>query len=421
MNYKYLFSLLAISTLVSSCLPWDLPDYCREQVPTSVSTVIEANQVSATVGGFNATWSLENSAGLTIISNFGSNFSFNPATLLKGNYVIKVTGQNSCGFKFDLSQVYVKANQLVVNNDIANVTAGSSVNIPVLANDLLNGAALQRSSISSPSIVLQPTKGTVLINPDGTLVYQANSNASGTDVFRYQVCLSGEPATCGVGEVGMTISPDLNSVFDIDGNKYNTVTIGSQVWLKENLKTTKYSNGDLIPNPNLTESSVWSNLTTGAWCYIDNNSANNLLYGKLYNFYVIEDSRKVCPAGWRVPTEEDWQTLERNLGMSESQIKEVGWRGTNEGSKLAGNASLWQNGELKSAVGFGNSGFDAIPSGFRYISGVYGFLRSATFLWSSTATDNENAWVRNIVNDNSGVLRYPDFKRTGRSIRCVKE
>lgn len=108
MNYKYLFLLLAISTLVGSCLPWDLPDECREQVPTSVSTVIEANQVSATIGGFNATWSLENSAGLTIISNFGSNFSFNLSTLQNGSYVIRATGKNNCGFKFEQREVFQK-------------------------------------------------------------------------------------------------------------------------------------------------------------------------------------------------------------------------------------------------------------------------------------------------------------------------
>lgn len=107
-NYKYFLSFLSISTLVSSYLPWDLPDYCREQVPTSANTVIEANQVSATVGGFNATWSLENSAGLTIISNFGSNFSFNLSTLQNGSYVIGATGKNNCGFKFEQRDVFQK-------------------------------------------------------------------------------------------------------------------------------------------------------------------------------------------------------------------------------------------------------------------------------------------------------------------------
>lgn len=214
-----------------------------------------------------------------------------------------------------------------------------------------------------------------------------------------------------------TITNATNIITDIDGNSYNTVTLGTKKWMKENLKTTKYSNGDLIPNPNSTS---WSNLTTAAWCYYDNNSSNNTTYGKLYNFYVVEDYRNVCPNGWHVPTDAEWKALEIFLGMTQVQADGEGWRGTNQGSILSGTASLWQAGILKSNAQFGTSGFNAIPAGFRYISGVYGYLGSASLFWTSTVTDVSNSVVRNLYFDNIDVLRYSDFKTGGRSIRCVK-
>ena len=216
MNYKYLLLFLVTSIGLHSCKSWDLPDECTEGMPSlSVNT---GTNINATAGGNTASWSLVNSSGSVVLSQDGSNLSFNSSLLPSGNYTIKAVGRNSCGFRFDLSQVYVKASQLLVGNDAVNVTAGSSVTIPVLVNDVLNGAPLQRGSIAAPSIVLQPTKGTVLVNPYGTLVYQANPNASGTDVFRYQVCLASLPNACAIGQVSITIS--------------NSPTVGQTQWIR---------------------------------------------------------------------------------------------------------------------------------------------------------------------------------------------
>jgi uncharacterized protein (TIGR02145 family) len=246
----------------------------------------------------------------------------------------------------------------------------------------------------------------------------ANPIINYPDVGTYTVTLT---ATNSIGSNSssqtFTITNSTNILIDIDGNSYNTVTLGTNKWMKENLKTTKYSNGDLIPNPN---SSAWSGITSAAWCYYDNNASNNAVYGKLYNFYVVEDTKNVCPTGWHVPTDAEWKALEMYLGMTQTQADAELWRGTNQGSILSGTASLWQAGNLKNNAQFGTSGFNAIPAGFRYISGVYGYLGLASFFWTSTNTDTSNANVRNLDWEHSDVLRYNDFKTGGRSIRCVK-
>jgi len=246
----------------------------------------------------------------------------------------------------------------------------------------------------------------------------ANPIINYPDVGTYTVTLT---ATNSIGSNSssqtFTITNSTNILIDIDGNSYNTVTLGTNKWMKENLKTTKYSNGDLIPNPN---SSAWSGITSAAWCYYDNNASNNAVYGKLYNFYVVEDTKNVCPTGWHVPTDAEWKALEMYLGMTQTQADAELWRGTNQGSILSGTASLWQAGNLKNNAQFGTSGFNAIPAGFRYISGVFGYLGTASFFWTSSITDGSNSVVRNLYFENTDVLRYSDFKTGGRSIRCVK-
>src|SRR5665648_943598 len=102
------------------------------------------------------------------------------------------------------------------------------------------------------------------------------------------------------------------TVTDIDGNVYKTVTIGTQVWMAENLKTTKYRNGD--PIPNITDATAWTNLTTGAYCNNNNDANYATTYGRLYNWYAVNDIRNIAPAGWHIPTKAEWTTLTTYLG-----------------------------------------------------------------------------------------------------------
>ncbi len=102
------------------------------------------------------------------------------------------------------------------------------------------------------------------------------------------------------------------TVTDIDGNVYRTVKIGTQVWMAENLKTTKYRNGD--PIANVTNGASWKALTTGAYCWYNNDAENKVTYGGLYNWFVVADSRKIAPTGWHVPTDAEWTVLTDFLG-----------------------------------------------------------------------------------------------------------
>ena len=156
-------------------------------------------------------------------------------------------------------------------------------------------------------------------------------------------------------------------VTDIDGNVYQTIQIGEQVWMAENLKVTHYRNGDAIPTG--LSDLEWENLNSGAYAVYENNEGNADTYGYLYNWYAVDDSRNIAPEGWHVPTDEEWMELEMALGMSESEANIITWRGTDQGSQLAGSANLWDDGYLENNAEFGTSGFNALPGGFRNFGG----------------------------------------------------
>ncbi|MCK4640761.1 MAG: fibrobacter succinogenes major paralogous domain-containing protein [Candidatus Marinimicrobia bacterium] len=208
-------------------------------------------------------------------------------------------------------------------------------------------------------------------------------------------------------------SKDDDTVTDIDGNVYNTVTIGDQVWMAENLKVTHFRNGDAISN--VTDDSDWENLTSGAYCIYDNNDSNAVTYGFLYNWYAVNDSRNIAPAGWHVPTDEEWKQLEMYLGMSQSEADVTGDRGTNEGSKLK-STSGWND----NSNGTDESSFSASPGGYRYYSGSYYYIGYFAYFWSSTESSRYFAWNRYLNCLSSVVYRYGYYKRSGFSVRCVR-
>jgi uncharacterized protein (TIGR02145 family) len=169
-----------------------------------------------------------------------------------------------------------------------------------------------------------------------------------------------------------------NCPVDYDGNIYQTIQIGDQKWMSENLKTTHYQNGDVIPN--LISNNDWINTSSGAYSDYDNNPSNSNTYGRLYNWYTVDDDRGICPVGWHIPSDEEYKELEMCFGMSQSEADDTVWRGTNEGSKLAGNADLWSNGNLEQNTEFGTSGFSVFPAGYRfYNNGNYTNMATGTF------------------------------------------
>jgi len=211
-------------------------------------------------------------------------------------------------------------------------------------------------------------------------------------------------------EIAITNSDDnfySGTVTDIDGNVYKVVKIGSQYWMAENLKVTHYRNGE--PIPHVTDAIQWSKLTNGAYCNYDNDEALANVYGRLYNWFAVNDSRKISPKGWHVPTNVEWQTLVDYLGGSGiggSKLKESGnvhWR---ESANASSN----------------ESGFSALPGGGRsYDDGAFGNVGYIASFWSSTEDDSIYACNCLLFYDSSDVCLYDSNKRYGFSVRCVRD
>ncbi|OFX32082.1 MAG: hypothetical protein A2X08_17780 [Bacteroidetes bacterium GWA2_32_17] len=203
-----------------------------------------------------------------------------------------------------------------------------------------------------------------------------------------------------------TLQESVNTVTDIDGNVYNTITIGTQVWMAENLKTTKYRDGTTIPN--VTDNTAWSNLTTGAYCDNSNLSSNSDTYGKLYNWYAVADVHNICPTGWHMPTDAEWSVLTTYLGgesVAGGKLKETGtthWESPNTGAT-------------------NETGFTALPGGYRYDNGSFYNVGNYGLWWSSTESNISNAWFRDAYYLYNNVNRLNISKKDGFSVRCVKD
>jgi uncharacterized protein (TIGR02145 family) len=214
-----------------------------------------------------------------------------------------------------------------------------------------------------------------------------------------------------------TLESPYGTVTDIDGNTYQTIKIGNQWWMAENLKVTHYRNGEAIPN--VTDNTDWAILTTGAYCNYDNNTVNIATFGRLYNWYALDDSRQIAPSGWHVPTDEEWKQLEMYLGMSQSDADNTDWRGADEGGKLKEEGTThW----ISPNTGATNeSGFTALPGGYRYFhGGIFGSMGYTGYWWSSTESSS-NTWNRELRYDHSDVRRNAKDKRNGFSMRCIRD
>ena len=202
------------------------------------------------------------------------------------------------------------------------------------------------------------------------------------------------------------------TVIDIDGNIYNTVTIGAQTWMQENLKVIHYCDGAQIPND--TSATLWYGLSTGARCYYNNDSsANAPVYGALYNWHAVSDNRNLAPKGWHVATDAEWITLITFLAPSPAnKLKEVG-------------STHWIY-----PIGPGNAaatnstGFTAFPGGYRYDIGPFSTTTLIGFegvWWTSTQFSSSDAIDRRMFSNDDIVRPYNTNKNFGSSVRCVKD
>lgn len=199
-------------------------------------------------------------------------------------------------------------------------------------------------------------------------------------------------------------------ISDIDGNKYELVQVCNSNFIKSNLNVSRYRNGDIIPE--VKNASEWKNLTTGAWCYYDNDPLNGSKYGRLYNYYAVIDPRGLAPSGYHIPSLQEWSSLSICLGDTQAggQLKATGTLQTSTGLWLAPNLG-----------GTNSTSFTALPGGYRDKDGVFGNVNLDGIFWSRTENSTSNGWYFLLNANYANTGKYDNSKKYGFSIRVVAD
>jgi len=207
---------------------------------------------------------------------------------------------------------------------------------------------------------------------------------------------------------------DPITVTDVDGNTYMAVTIGKQVWMTENLRTTKFNDMSVITN--VTGNNIWANITIPAYSWFDNDTAYRDLYGGLYNYFTVE-SGKLCPDGWHVPSNDEFKALEKSLGMTQAGADSLEWRGTDQGKKMKSRTGWNYNGN-----GTNSSGFSGLAGGYRYgVDGSFNDLGAVSYWWTSSKKSSTLGLYRRL--DYNQIKVYAEGVRlqAGKYVRCVRD
>ena len=429
---KKIAPLFFVITTLFGCASENAPTKTAPQVSTSTISNITLN--SAISGGaiandggaditskgvvWNTTASPTISSNTKTIEGTGTGtFSSSLTNLTPSTtYYLRAYATNSSGTGYG-SEISFTTNSVVLpvlsTTAITDITFNSAASGGSITNDgggTISTRGIVWSTSQNPTIALatKTTNGAGIGNFSSTL---ANLNPETT--YYIKAYAANSAGTAYGNEIEFKTLPTVKSgvgiEFDADGNIYQTVEINGQIWLTENLKTTKYCNGDDIPNVNFSQ---WDNLTSGAWTYYENSSENNDTYGKLYNWEVASSNKNACPCGWRVATREDWTALTNFLGIQTAgnEIKSVG--------DIENGTGLWHT---SINPGTNSTGFNATPAG-------WGDPASSNFAFKNYKTAY---WCSNPVSGNSAEImqldyNYADFyftlkdKKSALSIRCIK-
>ena len=288
-------------------------------------------------------------------------------------------------------------------SSITQTTAKCGGNVTSDGGSIITARGVCWSKNQNPTIVDNKTTDNM-----GAGEFTSNITGLLTNTSYYVRAYATNSAGTGYGSTMFFTTLQANGamVADVDGNVYYAVAIGTQVWLVENLMTTKYRDGTSIPN--ITDNTAWNNLTSGSYCDYENSPSNSQLYGRLYNYFTVSDNHNLCPVGWHVPSDAEWTTLAAYLGgddLAGGKIKETDvthWQTPNEGAT-------------------NESGFTALPSGYRAITGQYSLKGANCFLWSSTESNSTNAWHRLLYYNESRAGRFEGNMNSGFSVRCIKD
>jgi uncharacterized protein (TIGR02145 family) len=270
-----------------------------------------------------------------------------------------------------------------------------------------NGQIINSTGVTGLTATLQSS---TFANGNGSVTYTITGTPATSGIASFAVNIGGKTCTLTRSVATAPTSGYGSDITDVDGNSYKTVYIGTQQWMGENLKTTKYSDGTIIPN--ITDNTQWFNNTSGAWSYLNNNATTNAKYGKLYNWYAVSKTtngnKNICPTGWHVPTNGEWSVLFNYLGgitVAGGKLKEVGttnWLSPNAG---ATNESL----------------FTSLPFGFRYNDGLFTSGPYSAYYWSSSFNNSSpTSFKLNYAQINVEIYDFYIIKY-GISVRCLRD
>ena len=324
------------------------------------------------------------------------------------NYYIRAYAINNFGINYGVEIPFRTLSglaTLTTNNVIAqSTTASSGGNITDYGGSTISARGVVWNTTGTPTISDSKTT-------DGSTIGSYVSNLTAlipSTTYYVRAYATNNTGTAYGNQQTFTTTATSRTVTDIDGNTYNTVQIGTQVWMSENLKTSRYRNGGSIPY--VLGNSAWAALTTGAWSNYDHDAANDPIYGKLYNWYTTLGDT-LCPTGWGIPTDAEWTTLTTYLGgeiVAGGKMKSVGttyWNSPNTGAT-------------------NESGFSALPGGARYSDGSFVRVRDYAIFWSANDLSDNYSLTCYLKFNFSFVDRTVDTtyaKSYGASVRCLRD
>lgn len=422
--------LIVLSTLFFSCSSEKEIAKTLPQLSTTAATSITLTTASSggnitTDGGAAVTargivWNTATAPTVSLATkttdgtgtgNFSSAIAnLSPST----NYYARAYATNSVGTGYG-NEITFTTGAVVLptltTSAVSSITSNSAISGGTITADgggTITARGVVWSTSQNPTITLT----TKTSDGTGTGSYTSNlTNLTQNTTYYIRAYATNSAGTVYGKEVSLITS--IATVTDICNNTYPTVTVNGQIWMQKNLDVCKYRNGDIIPQ--VQDPTEWGSLTTGAWCYYNNDTIKGSIYGKLYNWYAVNDPRGLAPEGWHIPSSTEWTLLTNYLGgetIAGGKMKETGTTHWNSPNTSATNSS----------------NFNGIPGGLRYQCGGNGCfvdMGLSAHWWSSnfifrTSTVFES-WGFELRYDNSiGKNNSEVVKQTGKSIRCIK-